>query len=141
MAADYKTPGVYVEEISKFPPSIAQVETAIPAFIGYTEKAQKRKVGDLLNKPTKIGSIAEYVELFGSGATPKVTNVTLDDSNNFKSATLSNQFYLFDSLRLFYANGGGDCYIVSVATYITAGFTATEFTVDGKGIKSLEKGD
>ncbi|AEE48488.1 phage tail sheath C-terminal domain-containing protein [Haliscomenobacter hydrossis] len=141
MAADYKTPGVYVEEISKFPPSIAQVETAIPAFIGYTEKAQKIKVGDLLNKPTKIGSIAEYVELFGSGAKPKVINVTLDDSNNFKSATLSNQFYLFDSLRLFYANGGGDCYIVSVATYDTAGFTASEFTDDGKGIKSLETVD
>jgi phage tail sheath protein FI len=33
----YKTPGVYVEEISKLPPSVAQVETAIPAFIGYTE--------------------------------------------------------------------------------------------------------
>jgi phage tail sheath protein FI len=38
---NYKTPGVYVEEIAKFPPSVAQVETAIPAFIGYTEKDQK----------------------------------------------------------------------------------------------------
>ena len=40
MATTYKTPGVYVEEISIFPPSVAQVETAIPAFIGYTEKAK-----------------------------------------------------------------------------------------------------
>ena len=39
MATSFKTPGVYVEEISTFPPSVAQVETAIPAFIGYTEKA------------------------------------------------------------------------------------------------------
>jgi len=39
MATTYKTPGVYIEEIAKFPPSVAQVETAIPAFIGYTEKA------------------------------------------------------------------------------------------------------
>lgn len=38
MATTYKTPGVYIEEISKFPPSIAQVETAIPAFVGYTER-------------------------------------------------------------------------------------------------------
>ena len=45
MAFDYKTPGVFVEEISKFPPSIAAVETAIPAFIGYTEKAMKVKPG------------------------------------------------------------------------------------------------
>jgi len=33
----YKTPGVYVEEISTFPPSVAEVATAIPAFIGYTQ--------------------------------------------------------------------------------------------------------
>ena len=31
---EYKTPGVYIEEIPKLPPSIASVETAIPAFIG-----------------------------------------------------------------------------------------------------------
>ncbi|WP_208350547.1 phage tail sheath C-terminal domain-containing protein [Aetokthonos hydrillicola] len=39
MSSTYKTPGVYIEEISKFPPSIAEVATAIPAFIGYTQKA------------------------------------------------------------------------------------------------------
>ena len=32
----YRTPDVYIEEISVFPPSVAEVETAIPAFIGYT---------------------------------------------------------------------------------------------------------
>ena len=39
--ANYKTPGVYVEEISKLPASVAPVATAIPAFIGYTEKKEK----------------------------------------------------------------------------------------------------
>jgi phage tail sheath protein FI len=34
--ANYRTPGVYIDQISKFPPSVAAVETAIPAFIGYT---------------------------------------------------------------------------------------------------------
>ena len=34
----YKTPGVYVEEISTLPPSVAEVSTAVPAFIGYTEQ-------------------------------------------------------------------------------------------------------
>ena len=32
----YKTPGVYIEESSTLPPSVAEVATAIPAFIGYT---------------------------------------------------------------------------------------------------------
>ena len=39
MATTFKTPGVYVVEIPLLPPSVAQVETAIPAFIGYTQKA------------------------------------------------------------------------------------------------------
>ncbi len=55
---NYKTPGVYVEEEAKFPPSVAQVETAIPAFIGYTEKGTQ-------NKPTRISSMLEFEELFG----------------------------------------------------------------------------
>ena len=41
--ANYKTPGVYIEEVVKFPPSVAQVATAIPAFIGYTEKAGRNR--------------------------------------------------------------------------------------------------
>lgn len=35
------TPGVFVQEISSLPPSVAEVETAIPAFVGYTEKADQ----------------------------------------------------------------------------------------------------
>ena len=42
MATTYKTPGVFVEEIPKLPPSVAQVETALPAFIGYTEIVRLR---------------------------------------------------------------------------------------------------
>ena len=64
MATTYKTPGVYVEEISVFPPSVAQVETAIPAFIGYTEKAEKDGE-NLTNKPTRITSLLEYESYFG----------------------------------------------------------------------------
>ena len=56
---NYKTPGVYVEEISVFPPSVAAVETAIPAFIGYTEKAIKDGE-DLKLKPTRITSLKEF---------------------------------------------------------------------------------
>ncbi len=56
----YKSPGVYVEEISVFPPSVAEVETAIPAFIGYTEKAKEKTDHDLILKPTKIYSFKQY---------------------------------------------------------------------------------
>ena len=33
----YQTPGIYVEEVSTLPPSVAAVSTAIPAFLGFTE--------------------------------------------------------------------------------------------------------
>ena len=141
MPTMYKTPGVYVEEIPKFPPSIAGVETAIPAFIGYTQKADSVKPGDLLNVPTRIGSLTEYEQYFGAGAAPVVTNVTLDDNKNFQSAAISNVFYLYDSLRLFYANGGGDCYIVSGGFYDSAVKNAANFTGSGKAIEALEKVD
>ena len=54
MATSYKTPDVYVEEISTFPPSVAEVATAIPAFIGRTQMAKKLNTDDLRNKPTQI---------------------------------------------------------------------------------------
>ncbi len=61
----YRTPDVYVEEISVFPPSVAEVETAIPAFIGYTQMATRTEADDLILKPTLIYSLKEYEELFG----------------------------------------------------------------------------
>ena len=38
----YKTPGVYIVEKSAFPNSVVEVATAVPAFIGYTEKASNK---------------------------------------------------------------------------------------------------
>ena len=38
----YKTPGVYIVEKSAFPNSVVEVATAVPAFVGYTEKASNK---------------------------------------------------------------------------------------------------
>ena len=113
----YKTPGVYIEEIPKFPPSIAAVETAIPAFVGYTQKAL-RKGESLKTKPVRIESIAEYEEIFG-GVSPQKMEVYLDSDNSYIGAVKTDNKggLLYDSLRMFYANGGGNCYIVSVGNY------------------------
>jgi phage tail sheath protein FI len=135
----FKTPGVYVQEISLFPPSVAEVETAVPAFIGYTEKAAK-KGADLTNKPTKISSLLEYRELFGGGYEIAAVDVVVDASNNYAvtSVAIPTRFYLYESLRLFFDNGGGNCYIVSVGNYAGAITNTDAVTV---GLKSLEKVD
>lgn len=128
--ATYKTPGSYVEEIPKFPPSIAAVDTAIPAFIGYTEFAKYKDDGDLHLKPTRIESLPDYEQLFGGaqketklavkvqewtsaspGQTPGVTaTATLSETERSKHI-------LYYALQMFFANGGGTCYIVSVKPF------------------------
>ena len=59
--AVYKTPGVYVEEISTFPPSVAPVATAVPGFVGYTKQAALvKEVVQPNNTPVRISSLLEF---------------------------------------------------------------------------------
>ena len=57
--AQMKTPGVYIVEKSAFPNSVVEAATAIPAFIGITEKAQNGP-DSLSGKPWKITSMTEF---------------------------------------------------------------------------------
>lgn len=123
----YKTPGVYVEEISIFPPSVAEVETAIPAFIGYTERTEW-KGESLVDAPTRIKSMIEYEEKFGGGAGPAddslvvkldMADAAIDDTSTpeVDSVVVNPKHLLYYALQLFYANGGGACYVVSIGDY------------------------
>ena len=73
MAINPRSPGVYIDEISLLPPSIAAVETAIPAFIGHTEKAREKEDNDLRYKPKRIVSLLEYERYFGGPQPGKKT--------------------------------------------------------------------
>ena len=118
-----KTPGVYVNEIPTLPPSVAQVSTAIPIFIGYTEKAQDADGNSLTNKPTKIFSLLEYVENFGKAFNEeKITvNVQKKTTASVVTSVLAgasiadiSDHNMYYSLRHYFDNGGGPCYILSV---------------------------
>jgi phage tail sheath protein FI len=138
--ATYKTPDVYVEEISLFPPSVAEVETAIPAFIGYTEIADKDGE-NLTLKPTMIRSMVEFQRYFGGGPPIKPT-VYLDDNNAVSNVDLgANSFYLFDSMRLYFDNGGGKCFIVSVGDYSSPPSIGNDTSGILGGLKKLEMED
>ncbi len=112
----YKTPGVYIKEVALFPPSVAQVETALPAFVGYTENAVDTQGKSLTNVPARIKSLVEFQSLFGGAYVPESYTV-VTEGNALLSVTPAKRFYLFDALRQFYDNGGGSCYIVSVGSY------------------------
>lgn len=161
MAGAYKTPGVYIVEKNAFPNSVVEVATAVPAFIGYTEKADN-KGKSLAGKPWRITSMAEYVSYFGgpppatfsikrkepkNGAGPNTDGVS-DELKAAREAVAAipaiaksedvfgsaeedfsfggTQFFLkrettaflmYRSMQMFFQNGGGACYIVSVGTY------------------------
>ena len=115
--ATYKTPDVYVEEISLFPPSVAEVETAIPAFIGYTEKALLKGIEDVSFIPTEITSFLEYQETFGGPPAVKVNAVELDANNAVIRADVAATYYMYDALQLFFQNGGGKCFIISIGAF------------------------
>lgn len=116
---EYKTPGIYVEEITKFPPSVAEVATAIPAFIGYTEKAHHNGV-NLAGKAEVVASLIEFEQRFGAGPAVLVDNVVLTESNTVSTIQTAPNYLLYDSIKLYFANGGGPCYIVSVGQYGTS---------------------
>ncbi len=139
MPSNYSIPGVYVEEITKFPPSVAAVETAIPAFIGYTERRLGTDGSELdPNSPVRISSLTEFETRFGFAPRLTVAEVRLDAADNFLGADISTSHYLYHALQLFYDNGGGDCYIVSVGTPPFPAFATGDITA---GIDALEAFD
>ena len=149
MATTYKTPGVYVEEISVLPPSVAQVETAIPAFIGYTEKAKDIVDDDLLNTPKRITSLLEYEQYFGGADNEESIVVNIDDVYDSSGAltrkvevpepATKSPYKMYYSMQMYFANGGGPCYIISVGDYDTT-VSKTDLGANG-GLAELAKED
>ncbi len=138
-----KTPGVYIVEKNAFPPSVVEVATAVPAFIGYTDFA--RNGGNtLLNKPWRISSMSEYARYFGGAPTPvfKLEDITTPPAAGTKPAATDargqatefelkgkkyrlsraankagGRFLMHQAMTHFFQNGGGACYVVSVGDY------------------------
>jgi phage tail sheath protein FI len=57
---EYLVPGVFVEELAQLPPAVAEVDSALPAFVGYTAQAKRSKTGDLRRVAQRIRSLAEF---------------------------------------------------------------------------------
>lgn len=152
--ATYKTPDVYIEEISAFPPSVAEVETAIPAFIGYTEKAQKTTANDLILKPTRLSSLKEYEQYYGKSAYDdidiSVNDISTEGLETVSFSPPSPSYILWYCMKMFFDNGGGKCYIASTGTHQStpvidlAGDTGTDpTTMYGlqDGLRAVQKED
>lgn len=125
-----KYPGVYIQEVPAFANGISQVPTAVPAFIGYTEKAEKNGKS-ITNIPTRISSLQEYISFFGedfkslftlsrkrtTDPQHKISTLSIDGLDYELAYKNANEALLYRSIQFFYANGGGSCYVISVGTY------------------------
>ncbi len=124
------TPAVRVGEQAAVAAPVVGVATAIPAFIGYTQRAQDPASGRTLTGcPTPIDSAAAFEACFGGGAATMFRLEPADDdagpdivdpdgaAQAYRLVASSGPFRLFESIQLFYDNGGGPCLIVSVGGY------------------------
>jgi phage tail sheath protein FI len=121
--------------------AIEGVETSVPIFVGYTQTAILNGK-DIRNTLVQVSSLAEYQAYFGFGPDPicTVVEVTADTAAtcDFEAEAIGGdgkvekarfaligpggnptlqQFTLYAAVQSFFANGGGNCTIVSVNIY------------------------
>lgn len=139
MSDTSRTPGASIGEVKNFPGSVVPVATAVPAFIGYTPRAEYNGES-YYNRPVKITSFADFKAFFMLRDAPvspdrvrqyrpqyyaveqkaePVAGGYVQVSGKYYSLLPDPDtvYYLYNSIRLFYQNGGGDAYIVAVGNY------------------------
>jgi uncharacterized protein len=100
---EYKSPGVYIEEVDRGTKPIEAAGTSMTAFIGITGEASTKQIDpqtgnrvpvqSVLNQPTLVTSWTQFTSIYG----------------DFTAGA-----YLPDAVYGYFANGGGACYIVSL---------------------------
>jgi len=128
--ATYQTPNVYVEEQSVLPPSVAPVSTAVPAFIGYTAKADPG-----IGQPYRISSLLDFETYFGAAETTSFT-ATENSDGTVTVADPAPGYRLYPCLKMYFDNGGGPCYITSVGLYADPA-TVTLADLENNGLTPL----
>jgi len=143
--ANQNTPGVYIDEVATLGASVASVPTAVPGFTGYTEKAPIINgtawsyTGSDPAPPVRITSLLEFESVFGG---PKkatfalVLGGTVADPTITVTPTLPDH-NLYYHMQLYFANGGGACYVVSAGLH-SSGISNTALE---NGIAKFEQAD
>ena len=137
--AQLKTPGVYTKETATLAPSVAEVSTAIPVFIGYTEITQERDA-DGLPPAVRVSSMMEYQEIFGQSYLDPSYTVKVKDFDIIDIQTPDTTYMVSPCMAFFFKNGGSVCYVISLGTYEAelekVEFEKAEFE---KALSTLEK--
>jgi phage tail sheath protein FI len=133
MITNLATPGVYIDEVSAFPNSVVQVATAVPAFIGYTPYASYEGKSYKM-KPVRITSMNDFNAFFINPAAAKQYAPGYYLTKQKKAPVAGEYYtfggdiytiepdpgtiyYLYNSVKMFFQNGGGAAYVISVGPY------------------------
>ncbi len=133
----YKTPGVYVEEIATLPPSVAEVATAVPAFVGYTELGPADAAEP---KVLRIASLLDYRTAFGGPPLAKFQVATPVAPSTVPAVTAvppASPFSLYHAISHYFKNGGGPVFVASVGNYKSLPSKARFLA----GLQAVEKED
>ncbi|QRR11836.1 phage tail sheath family protein (plasmid) [Burkholderia sp. MS455] len=105
MSETYAVPGVYVTESNALALSIQSGETAVPVFVGFFNAIHPAKAGAPL-ACVRIESWLDFTQQFGPS-----DRITVD----LKQGHLHSTSYMGSySVRLYFENGGGPCYVLSL---------------------------
>ena len=116
----YKVPGVKIKEKRIFGRSVPTNDTAVPVFIGYTLKNPEGV--------HRLNSFKEYVSKFGGGHYPLAANK-------------KKLFFLYESVKLFYANGGSTCYIISIGNFKSEFKSASDLEAGLDKLVQIQQGN
>lgn len=94
---------------------IKAVSTSIPIFIGYSEKAI-RSEQSVINEAIRIASLNEYEEIFGKRKEEFEVHINAAGDIQFQKQPEGEDsfFKMYYSVQLYFGNGGGPCYILSL---------------------------
>lgn len=142
LESSMKTRGDRILECNDHHPSIIEVPSSIPAFVGYTEKTACDGAS-FLYTPIRISSMAQFRSIFGEAPQPvySLTNARVGEQADleccgkaFMTRRSSIPFMLYYQMMMFYANGGETCYVVTVGDYSVERMAPADLI---KGIEAL----
>ncbi|PZF74749.1 phage tail sheath family protein [Taibaiella soli] len=149
LKSNIKTPGVYINEVNDFSNDVIPVATAVPAFIGYTPQAVYEGKS-YTNVAQRVTSFAEFKAIYCFPDPPAPAQpakqyqpqyylvpqkaqpaagdyLLLDGTYYVLLPDPDTVYYLYNSIRLFFENGGAETYIVSVGSYGPSSGKAANF--------------
>src|SRR4051812_43908450 len=105
MALQARTPGVYLEEMATLPPSVAEVSTAVPAFIGHTDTSPAVGAEPAL---LRVATMLEFETAFGGPQSVSFEVAEPDDEAaglTVKRVDSGKKFCLYYALSHYFRNG------------------------------------